>query len=205
MPPQGAFVLCRRSGQQGLAALLAAGCVAPVLAGVVNQVAERAVEQALARSAGITQRVDIDRGAQNGVSNSVKAIARLLQIPIGNLLGKRRKYTPRAGAPCSWKVSRTAALKANDDERVLQRNRGSCHLGPSNHLAGHSGDRHERFVLAGWTGVAEESTVIGPESQILRVRNRGFGGEMTLKNLIHAVQKVHKYSAYHCFFCRGPM
>lgn len=40
---------------------------------------------------------------------------------------------------------------------------------------------------------------------VATVRNRGFGGEMTLKNLIHAVQKAHKYSAYHCFFCRGPM
>jgi hypothetical protein len=38
---------------------------------------------------------------------------------------------------------------------------------------------------------------------VVTVRNRNFSSEMKLKSLISQVSKVHAYTEYHCFFCRG--
>ncbi len=40
---------------------------------------------------------------------------------------------------------------------------------------------------------------------VVTVRNRWFSSGTNLKDVIAQISKVHKYSVYHCFFCRSKM
>jgi hypothetical protein len=40
---------------------------------------------------------------------------------------------------------------------------------------------------------------------VVTIRNRAFGGDMTLSTVIEKVRKVHPYKSIHCFFCRSSM